>query len=308
GNMRPAFYADEYRRYQTYCRDYGENKLFRIACGPSDADYRWTEVLMQNAARFMQGITMHYYTWTGSDWQHKGSATQFTKEEYYRTLQKALGIEPIIARHLQVMDRYDPEHRVGLIVDEWGTWFGVEPGTNPGFLYQQNTMRDALVAALTLNAFMAHCDRVVMANLAQTVNVLQALVLTEGNQMVLTPTYHVFDLYQAHQDAEAVDCFVDCGEAAEGVRQLYASASVKERTLTLTVANTSADEPISATLSLGGFAIKEVSARILTGNMDDYNDFGSVKLSVKPFSGVRLADGRLTVALPACSVCEIICR
>jgi alpha-N-arabinofuranosidase len=253
GNMRPEYYADEYRRYQTYCRDYGDNKLFRIACGPSDADYRWTDVLMQNAGRFMDAITMHYYTWTGPDWQHKGSATQFTASDYYNTLRKAVAIEPIIRRHLQVMDRHDPEHRVGLIVDEWGTWFTVEPGTNPGFLYQQNTMRDAMVAALTLNAFMAHCDRVVMANLAQTVNVLQAVVLTEGDRMVLTPTYHVFDLYKAHQDAAAADCFVTTDEADADLPQLHASASIKDGALTLTVANASADKPVNAALPRARF-------------------------------------------------------
>jgi len=224
GNMRPEYYADEYRRYQTYCRNYGKNELFRIACGPSEGDYRWTEVLMQNAARFMDALTMHYYTVIGPDWQHKGSATQFTTEDYYKTLRKALAIEPIIRGHLQIMDRYDPQHKVGLIVDEWGTWFDVEPGTNPGFLYQQNTMRDALVAALTLNVFMSHCDRIVMANIAQTVNVLQAVILTEGDKMALTPTYHVFDLYKAHQDAAAADCFVTGGEAAEGLAEIVRQA------------------------------------------------------------------------------------
>lgn len=308
GNMRPEYYADEYRRYQTYCRDYGENKLYRIACGPADADYNWMEVLMKNDARFMDAVTLHYYTITGPDWQHKGSATQFTKEEYYQTLRKALAIEPIIRNHLQIMDRYDPEHRVGLIVDEWGTWFDAEPGTNPGFLYQQNTMRDALVAALTLNVFMAHCDRIVMANIAQTVNVLQALILTEGDKMVLTPTYHVFDLYKAHQDAQPADCLVETGKAAEGINQLHASASVKDGVLTLTVANASADAPAEATVALDGFTANTADARILTGAMEDDNDFSETRISVKPFEGVALERGKLTFTLPACSVMEITCR
>jgi len=308
GNMRPEYYADEYRRYQTYCRNYGKNELFRIACGPSEGDYRWTEVLMQNAARFMDALTMHYYTVIGPDWQHKGSATQFTTEDYYKTLRKALAIEPIIRGHLQIMDRYDPQHKVGLIVDEWGTWFDVEPGTNPGFLYQQNTMRDALVAALTLNVFMSHCDRIVMANIAQTVNVLQAVVLTEGDRMALTPTYHVFDLYKAHQDARAADCFVESDAAAQGVDRLYASASVKDGALTLTLANTSADQPLEAAVTLDGFTAKTVSGRILAGAMDDYNDFETTKLALKPFTGVKLENGGLTVSLPACAVAEITCR
>ncbi len=308
GNMRPEYYADEYRRYQTYCRNYGDNKLFRIACGPSDADYRWTEVLMQNAARFMDALTMHYYTVIGPDWQHKGSATKFTAEDYYKTLRKALGIEPIIKGHLQIMDRYDPAHRVALIVDEWGTWFDVEPGTNPGFLFQQNTMRDALVAALTLNVFMRHCDRVAMANIAQTVNVLQAVVLTEGDKMALTPTYHVFDLYKAHQDAQAVDCFVESGEAAEDLAQLHASASVKDGALTLTVANVSADRPLTAEVALDGFAVKTAEGRILAGAMDAYNNFEHTRLAPKPFAGVKAEGGRLVLDLPACSVAEITCK
>ena len=147
GNMRPEFYADQYRRFQTYCRQYGDHKLYKVACGPSDGDQQWTETLMKNAGRMMDGLSLHHYTVCGS-WKDKGSATEFTAEEYYRQLQKTLETEDILKGHCAVMDRYDPEKRVGLIVDEWGNWFNVEPDTNPGFLYQQNTMRDAMVAAI----------------------------------------------------------------------------------------------------------------------------------------------------------------
>ena len=187
GNMLPEYYANEYRRYQTYCRNYGDHKLVRIACGPSSDDYHWTETLMKMAAPLMDALTLHFYTLPTGVWKDKGSATQFDKALYYATLCGALKMDELVTKHLQVMDKYDPEHRVGLIVDEWGAWYNVEPGTNPGFLYQQNTMRDALLAAMTLDVFNKHCDRVVMANIAQTVNVLQAVVLTEGDQMVLTP-------------------------------------------------------------------------------------------------------------------------
>ncbi len=309
GNMCPEYYADEYRRYQTYCRDYGNNKLVRIACGPSDADYHWTEVLMQNDARFMNALTMHYYTVIGPDWQHKGSATAFDAADYYKTLRKALAIEPIICKHLQIMDHYDPEHKVGLIVDEWGTWFDVEPGTNPGFLYQQNTMRDAMVAALSLNVFMSHCDRLVMANIAQTVNVLQAVILTEGEKMLLTPTYHVFDMYKAHQDAKAVDLFMESGEEDEGLRQLHASASVKKGALTLTLANTSLTDGLETEIDLGDFAAASVTGRILTGSMDAYNDFDHPEtLTLQPFDGAKLTGGKLVVSLPPCAVCELTCK
>jgi len=215
-------------------------------------------------------------------------------------------MDEFVTRHSAIMDKYDAQKRVGLIVDEWGTWYDVEPGTNPGFLYQQNTMRDALVAAITLNIFNRHCDRVVMANLAQTVNVLQAVVLTEGDQMVLTPTYHVFDLYKAHQDANEIDCFVQTGNVGEDqwqIGQITASASEKDGVITVTMANLSADQP--ATVTLDGMTAACVSGRILKGEMGQYNDFGSSPLAVQAFDGCRLEDGKVVVELPACCVAEI---
>ena len=187
GNMLPEYYANEYRRYQTYCRDYGQHKLYKIACGPGTPDTEWTEVVMKLAHDKMDALTMHYYTVPTGVWKDKGRATMFDEAMYYQTLHAALRMDSIILGHLAAMDKYDPEHRVGLIVDEWGAWHNVEPDSNPGFLYQQNTMRDALVASLTLDIFNSHADRIVMANLAQTVNVLQAVILTEGGRMALTP-------------------------------------------------------------------------------------------------------------------------
>ncbi|MFD0693030.1 alpha-N-arabinofuranosidase [Paenibacillus sp. GCM10027628] len=201
GNMRPEYYADLYRRYQTYVRNYGENKIHRIACGPNVDDYHWMETLMKEAGRMMDAISLHYYTITGESWQNKGSATGFSEDEWFKTLERTKRMEELIRKHSAIMDQYDPEKRVGLIVDEWGTWFDVEPGTNPGFLYQQNTIRDALVAGINFHIFHDHCDRVEMANIAQVVNVLQSVILTEGERMLLTPTYHVFDMFKVHQDA-----------------------------------------------------------------------------------------------------------
>ena len=198
GNMTAEYYANEYRRYQTYVRQYRRGaKVQKIAAGANSKDYHWTEVLMKNAGKMMDGLSLHHYT-IPHDWDHKGSALTFNRDDYFCTLQNALFMEELIRRHGAVMDQYDPEKRVGLVVDEWGTWFDVEEGTNPGFLYQQNTMRDAMVAGLTLNIFNKHCDRVHMANIAQLINVLQALILTEGPQMILTPTYFVFKLFKAH--------------------------------------------------------------------------------------------------------------
>lgn len=159
GHMRPEFYADLYRQYQTYIRKFGQNKVYKIACGANSFDYRWTEVLMREAERFMDGLSLHYYT-VPNDWRAKGSATIFDEAAWIRTLRKALVMDELVSRHSTIMDQYDPAKRVGMVVDEWGTWYDVEPGANPGFLYQQNTLRDALVAGVTLNIFNAHADRV----------------------------------------------------------------------------------------------------------------------------------------------------
>ena len=302
GNMRPEYYADEFRRYQTYCRNYGKNRLFRIACGPNGGDYNWTEVLMKNARGYMDALTLHQYTVCGDQWEDKRAATGFNSEEYYRTLCHSTKMEELVTRHSQIMDRYDPEKKVALIVDEWGNWFDVEPGTNPGFLYQQNTMRDAMVAAITLNVFMNHCDRVCMANLAQTVNVLQSVILTEGDKMVKTPTYHVFDLYKAHQDAQQVDCFVESEEVGEGrftLPQVIASASQKDGKLTLTLANTSMDK--ATEVEIAGVCLCKAQGRILQGEATQYNDFDNNPLAVEAFDGI---EGN-KVKLPACCVVEL---
>ena len=309
GNMRPEYYADLYRRYQTYLHNYGDAKLVKIACGPNADDYRWTETVMELAGRWMDGISLHYYTVPGT-WEHKNSAASFTEADYYETLEKALRMEPLISNHTQIMNRCDPEHRVGLVVDEWGTWFASEPGTNPAFLYQQNTMRDALVAAVTLNIFNEHSDRVIMANIAQMVNVLQAVILTQDEKMILTPTYHVFDLYKAHQDATLVGSFLQTDETGAGgcrVPRLSRSVSIgNDGRLTVTLANLSASEeaPVDCVF-LGGTPAK-LSARILTGAMDAKNDFTHPDaVRIRPFGLPDAKDGTLRVTLPACSVAEI---
>ena len=307
GNMRPEYYADTYRRYQCFCRQYGEHKLYKIACGPSDEDLNWTETLMKNAAFCMDGLSLHNYTIPGG-WDHKNSATKFSRDDYFETLCYAADMERKIERHEAIMDRYDPKKRIGLIVDEWGTWFEVEPGTNPGFLYQQNTMRDAMVSAIHLDLFNRHCDRVFMANIAQTVNVLQAIILTEGDKMVLTPTYHVFDLYKAHMDARELDCFIQAesiGSEKHKVPSVTASASEKDGAITLTVSNVNPEKEAEVTVTLQGGEIGKVSGRILSGKMDEYNDFDNSPLEIREFRDFTLKNGMLTVKMPACAVAEL---
>ena len=306
GNMRPEYYADEYRRYQTYCRNYSGTNLYRIACGPNSDDYTWTEVLMKQAARFMEGLSLHYYT-VPKDWEDKGSATEFDVPLYLETLKKANHMDELITRHSAIMDRYDPECRVALIVDEWGCWHNVEPDTNPSYLYQQNTMRDAMVAAVTLNIFNRHCKRVTMANIAQTVNVLQSIILTRGDKMVLTPTYHVFDLFKAHMDAEHLGCAVECGQLPNGLSQLSVSASQKEGLTTLTLANLSATD--EAQVEIVGVQAGSVRARMLCDSIQAHNTFGQPEaVAPRVFEGVARTASGLSVALPPCSIVELTLR
>jgi len=311
GNMRPEYYADEYRRYATYVRNYSGNKIYKIACGSSGFDYVWTEKVMEIAGRYMDAITLHHYTLPTGNWQKKGAATGFCEKEYYQTMVNCLKMEELVSNHLQIMNKYDPEHKVGLIVDEWGTWYDVEPGTNPGFLYQQNTMRDALVAAITLNIFNKYSSRVVMANIAQTVNVLQAVILTEGAKMVLTPTYHVFEMYKVHQDATLVGSYVQTENIDEyNVPNLSVSASLDaEGALNITAANLSLSKAAPIVCDVAGMCVKSASGRILTGPMDAHNTFEAPEtVKVVDFDGAKIADGKLTFEVPPNSVLLVTAR
>ena len=307
GHMRPEFYADQYRRYATYCRNFGRSRLYKIACGSHDADYDWTEVLMREAARLFDGLSLHYYTVPGA-WSAKGSATQFDEGGWFTTLKKARFMDELVTKHSNIMDRYDPDKRVGLIVDEWGTWYDVEPGTNPGFLYQQNSLRDALAAGMTLNIFNQHCERVTMANLAQTVNVLQAMILTEGDRMVLTPTYHVFEMYKVHQDATLLPMDIDCApyeHGGEAIPAISASASRDDAgRVHLSLCNLDPGRAMSVACELRGAKLSRVTGRLLTAAaINAHNTFEQPE-AVKPgaLDGVTLSGNALQFDLPAKSV------
>ena len=306
GNMRPEYYSDLYRQYQTYCRNYSGNELYKIACGPSADDYNWTKTVMELIKpHHTNAISLHYYTIPTNDWSRKGSATAFDEKEYYNTISHTLYMEEMITRHLEIMSEFDREHKIGLAVDEWGTWYDVEPGTNPGFLFQQNTMRDALVAAINLNIFNNHADRVVMANIAQVVNVLQSVVLTEGERMVKTPTYHVFDLFKGHQEQMLV--FSSAEKADEnGVSVLSCSASVGADGMLVTLSNASLSETLTLDTSISGFAFTSVEGEILTGDAHEHNTFDSGEnVAVKAFNGARVTENGIEIVLPPCSVVSL---
>ena len=304
GSMRAEYYADLYRRYATYVKDYSENRVTRIACGAGGADYEWTETLMKIAGRHMGALSLHHYTFPSGDWNEKGAATGFGEGEWHATLRRTLSMDEVITRHAAIMDRYDPERRVGIVVDEWGTWYDPEPGENPSFLCQRNTLRDALVAALNFNVFHRHAERVVMANLAQTVNVLQALILTRREQMVLTPTYHAFELYRVHQGARVVPFELETPSYeldGESVPHLHVTASrAPSGAVSLSVVNLHATRGASLEVSNLG----PVEGRVLTaGALDAENRFDEApSVTPAPFEGISHASGRLELSLPARSV------
>lgn len=308
GSMRPEYYADLYRRYATYCRTYDGNHLFKIASGASDYDYNWTEVLMKNVGGRMDGLSLHYYTvsgWSGS----KGSATDFNKDDYYWTMGKCLEIEDVIEKHISIMDKYDREKKIGLMLDEWGTWWDEEPGTIQGHLFQQNTMRDAFVAALTLNLFHKHAERLKMANIAQIVNVLQSMILTNGSKMTLTPTYHIFEMFKVHQDATYLPMDLICEKVTvrdnREVPMISASASRDAKgAIHITLANVDIDKSNNLSINIDNTTIKNVSGRILTSaSINDHNTFDNPE-KVKPesFTGAKLEKGKLNVILPPKSI------
>ena len=309
GNMTADYYANEYRKYATFVRDWTNNKggIFRIASGASSDDYNWTEVLMKNIPKsLLEGVALHHYAVI--DWEKKGPSTTFSESQYFTTMQRALRMEELIRKHSAVMDKYDPAKKVALVVDEWGGWYEVEPGTNPGFLFQQNTMRDAMIAGTTLNIFHNHCDRVRMANLAQAVNVLQAVILTQEEKMMLTPTYHVMEMYKVHQGAVLLPVEVQTpayGVGNEKLPAVSASAS-RDRNgrLHVSLVNIDAARAHPVALALPAGKLKTVTGRILTAaRLQDHNTFETPD-RIKPaaFKGATLRGEKLTLQLPPFSV------
>ncbi|MEU6861284.1 alpha-L-arabinofuranosidase C-terminal domain-containing protein [Glycomyces sp. NPDC046736] len=322
GNMTAEHYANEARRYATYCRDFGDNKLYRIAAGAADFNYHWTETLMKQLSHLgcqrverplYQAISVHYYTIAGT-WEDKGAATVFTEDEYYTTMLKAARTDELLTGHAGVMDLYDPTKEIGIVLDEWGTWWNVEPGTNPGFLYQQNTLRDALVASVHFDIFHRHADRLVMANIAQTVNVLQAMILTDPDTeaLVLTPTYHVFQMNKGHQDASSLRVDVrgelPSREVGDGVlKTVSVSASRKDDRLLVSLSNLDAAIEQDVEIDLRGGNVTDVEARILTAAaLQDHNTpEAPAAVAPRSFDGATVEGGKLRVRLPAHSFATV---
>ena len=311
GNMTPEFYADVYRRYATFMEDWNREDstgIVKIASGASSNDYNWTRVLMENLKlNMVDALALHHYSVT--DWTYKGPSTEYDEAQYFNTMEVALAMDTLIQKHTAIMDEFDPQKRIALYVDEWGGWYEVEPGTNPGFLYQQNTMRDAMIAGATLNIFNNYAERVKMANLAQAVNVLQAVILTEGEKMILTPTYHVMKMYIPHHDATLLPSEFDTAPTydfeGKSIPALTASASRDASgNLHVSLVNIDASKTHTVAINLGSVNADAVTAQILTSDaLQNYNHFDAPdKITPAAYSDFTTSGGNLQVTLPPFSV------
>ncbi len=308
GNMKPEYYANIYKQYATFMTDWtNSDSLFRVASGANVDDYNWTEVLMRDIPHNMlEGVALHHYSFV--KWSEKGSATDFSEQQYFATMKTALRMEELVTKHIAVMDKYDPKKKIALVVDEWGGWYNVEPGTNPGFLYQQNTMRDAMIAGVTLNVFHNHCDRVRMANLAQAINVLQSVILTSKEKMILTPTYHVLEMYNVHQDATMLPVKIISNDYTLGNEKLPAvsvSASKDKNGVThISLVNIDATKAQDISINVNGAKYTAVSGRVMTSKrLQDYNSFDEPnKINPSDFNDAKLSSNSLQVKLPPFSV------
>ncbi|MBI9070878.1 MAG: alpha-N-arabinofuranosidase [Melioribacteraceae bacterium] len=308
GNMTPDYYADLYKRFSTFLMS---GKLYRIASGGIDNDFNWTETILKKTQKYqhlIDGYSYHYYT-VFPEWNNKGSATDFAEKEWFGTMQKTLAMESSLKTHIALMDEYDPKNNIGLIADEWGNWFNVEPETNPGFLYQQNTLRDAVTAALNLNIFNNHAKRVKMANIAQTINVLQAMLLTKDNQIVKTPTYYVFKMYKVHQNSTLLPLNISCEDyELDGIKLPGVSVSASKDAagaVHISLANINPNKAVNIEIDLRGItSIADVKGEIITSpNMNDYNDFGiSEKVNVSSFNDFDLNENNIEINVPSKSV------
>lgn len=310
GNMTPEYYSDLMKHYSTYVWQYGREKMTRVGCGANGADYNWTRVVMQKAARHMDALSVHYYTIAGPGWNNKTAATGFGEDLYFSGIRAGLRIDELLRRHSSIMDEYDPRKRVGLYVDEWGIWTDVEPGTNPGFLFQQNSMRDALIAATTFDIFNKNADRVKMANIAQTVNVLQAMILTEGDKMVLTPTYHIFNMYKVHGGAKLLGSNLITEKYTFGEESVPAISQTVSKDdngrLHISLSNVHPAKEAKLTVELNGATFKKVnSAQMLTAPIYNMVNTFDKPESIKPvvFKGYKtLNSNSFEITIPALSV------
>ena len=310
GAMTPDFYVDEMKLYSQFVRNMdpaqkGDEKMVNIAVGPGSPDTAWTETVMKAAKEGIGGLSLHWYTTPG--WPPSSPSTGFGKDEYAKILKLTLFMQDFLKKQEAVMDKYDPQKKVALAVDEWGVWLAPLPGTNRNFLEQQNSIRDAILASLNLNIFARHADRVRMANIAQMINVLQAMILTENEKMVLTPTYYVFKMYVPFQDATFLPVTFDAGTYTEGSTSLPRADAIAAKDASgkiwLEITNLDPEKPLQVRADLAGMAAKSASGETLTApTVDSNNTFATPRAVVpRPISAI-VQDGGLTLTVDPKSV------
>ena len=307
GHMTPEHAANLHRQYQTFVKVPAGTEVTKVAAGANGDDYNWTEVMMKIAGGHMDALSVHYYTVPGG-WPPRASSFEFDEQAWIDTLASAEKVDELLRRHIEVMDKYDPEGKVDLYLDEWGTWYEAYPGTNPGFLQQQNTLRDALVAAIHFDAMSRYAKRVKMANIAQMVNVLQAMILTEDGKMVLTPTYHAFEMYKPWQDATHLPFELKAPQYRHGgtsVPAVHGSAvRARDGHVYVALSNLDPNRAVDISASLAGVQPTAVSGRVLTADaITAHNTFDQPE-AIRPvaFDGARIAGSTLQVELPARSL------
>lgn len=310
GHMKPEDYAKEYRRFATYLKDLSDTPLDLIACGPDtgrvDFHADWTTRFFEELGDFnrIHAFGAHYYCGTA------GSATQYSVDQWYELLWRAAQMAPRIELHRKLMNESGVGKNVGLVFDEWGTWHPPTPGKNPAHLWQQNTLRDALVAAITLDSFHRHADKIVMANIAQMVNVLQAMILTDGERVILTPTYHIFDLYQSHAGGTSVRLMIEAdpiafaaGHERRKLDGLSGSASIKNGRLTLSIVNPHASLAADAAITLRGGKWRDVHAKVLyDDDLMALNTFDDPDRLLPQDQAIQVSGEKIDHRFPAASV------
>jgi alpha-N-arabinofuranosidase len=307
GNMTPEYYANLFRQYATYVKAPRGKRPKIVASGGNDEETTWVDVLTKNVPRGMDAISHHYYTIPSGVWAKKGNSLGFTEQEWIATLERTMQIDKFIVDNVKILEERDPQNRTAFYVDEWGTWYDPEPGREPGFLWQHNSLRDALVAGLNFNIFHKHAKRVQMTNIAQMVNVLQAMILTEGPKMALTPTYHAFHMYIPFQGATYLPTEITTPDYALGKNTIPAvSVSAARDTqgkLHLALVNTDPHREAVVTTSIAGAEAKQALGRVLTAKAMDAHNTVEKPEQVAPvkISGKR-EGGKLVLRLPPMSI------
>jgi len=321
GNMTPDYYLSQLKIYSRFVRNFNpaqqdKQRMLKIAVGPGGGEPRfteWTEAVMKAYQNHqwswdIDGLSLHSYTVVR--WPPAFASVGFGENEYSQILKSTLEMEGLVSKYSAMMDKYDPQKKVALVVDEWGAWYAPLPGSNPSFLVQQNSLRDAILAALNLNIFARHADRVRMANIAQMINVLQAMILTDKEKMVLTPTYYAYKMYVPFQDATFVPVTFNAGVYTQGEITLPRVDAIAAKDsagrVWVEITNVDPNQPVEIEVSLVGITPKSAAGETLTApKVDSVNSFEAPNTVVpKPISA-KVQGGKLALKLEPKSVTVI---